>query len=168
MYFRSYEEHLIVINLWDMELKQGLHGISAITLSKVWAWLWYGCCTYTLREIPSLERKSTELTAYLASEAVYNNSRNVSTTQKSSISSLAWVVYKLEKSTFSHDLLTSNILCYTGTVELPYKLKMRLYKQAHLLYSSTQMCMDPSIAGKHSKQPPPLYLCSVCSEYVSR
>ncbi|XP_041469783.1 protein unc-79 homolog [Lytechinus variegatus] len=34
--------------------------------------------------------------------------------------------------------------------------------------AAVKMCMDPSISGKHSKQPPPLYLCSVCSEYVSR
>ncbi|XP_072170179.1 protein unc-79 homolog [Diadema setosum] len=34
--------------------------------------------------------------------------------------------------------------------------------------AAVKMCMDPSIAGQHSKHPPPLYLCSVCSEYVSR
>ncbi|XP_022099411.1 protein unc-79 homolog isoform X2 [Acanthaster planci] len=34
--------------------------------------------------------------------------------------------------------------------------------------AAVKMCMDPVIAGKYSKHPPPLYLCQVCSDYVNR
>ncbi|KAJ8039382.1 Protein unc-79-like [Holothuria leucospilota] len=34
--------------------------------------------------------------------------------------------------------------------------------------AAVKMCLDPAIAATYSKEPPPFYLCSVCSDHIAR